>query len=66
MTEVKDEIFLPTLPHEPEINASSLIIFGKEKCGKTTVLFPVRKLSNCGHRKWKHEGFCYIYYATKG
>lgn len=44
MTEVKDEIFLPTLPHEPEINASSLIIFGKEKCGKTTVL---SQLENC-------------------
>lgn len=43
MTE-KDEIILPTEPHEPEINATSMIIFGKEKCGKTTAF---SQLENC-------------------
>lgn len=43
MTET-DEIILPTVPHEPEINATSMIVFGKEKCGKTTAF---SKLENC-------------------
>lgn len=38
------EIILPTAPHQPEINASSMILFGKEKCGKTTAL---SQLKNC-------------------
>lgn len=38
------EIILPTVPHEPEINASSMILFGKEKCGKTTA---ISQLENC-------------------
>ena len=33
-----DEIVLPTDFHEPEINMNSCILFGKEKCGKTTAL----------------------------
>lgn len=32
------EIQLPTAPHVPETNANSMILFGKEKCGKTTAL----------------------------
>lgn len=38
------EIILPVKPREPEINASSIILFGKEKCGKTTAL---SLLPNC-------------------
>lgn len=33
-----DEILIPEAPHEPEINANTMILFGKEKCGKTTAL----------------------------
>jgi hypothetical protein len=33
-----DEIILPTEPHEPEVNANTMILYGKEKCGKTTIL----------------------------
>lgn len=33
-----NEIVFPTKAHEPEININSCIIFGKEKCGKTTAL----------------------------
>jgi hypothetical protein len=43
-TETKDEIVFPTEAHEPEINISSCILFGKEKCGKTTAL---SQLPNC-------------------
>lgn len=39
-----NEIILPQVPHEPETNISSLILFGKEKCGKTTAL---SELENC-------------------
>ena len=35
---------LPTEPHIPEVNADSMILFGKEKCGKTTAL---SLLKNC-------------------
>lgn len=38
------EIILPKVPHKAETNASSMIIFGKEKCGKTTAL---SQLKNC-------------------
>lgn len=38
------DIILPKENHEPETNANSMIIFGKEKCGKTTAL---SKLENC-------------------
>lgn len=39
-----DEFVFPTEPHEPEVNPSSMILFGKEKCGKTTAL---TSLPNC-------------------
>lgn len=39
-----DEFQLPTEPHEPEINMKTCILFGKEKCGKTTAL---AQLENC-------------------
>lgn len=32
------EFELPTEAHEPEVNANSIILFGKEKCGKTTIV----------------------------
>lgn len=38
------EFELPTEAHEPEVNADSMILFGKEKCGKTTAL---SQLENC-------------------
>lgn len=38
------EIILPTEPHKAKVNPETLIIFGKEKCGKTTIL---SKLPNC-------------------
>lgn len=41
---MSDIIEFPTVPHEPEINMGSCILFGKEKCGKTTVL---SQLPNC-------------------
>lgn len=37
-------IIFPTQPHEPEVNMSSCLLFGKEKCGKTTAL---SQLDNC-------------------
>lgn len=39
-----NEIVLPTKAHKPETNINSLILFGKEKCGKTTLL---SQLENC-------------------
>jgi len=41
---IEEEIIFPNKPHEPEINMSSCILFGKEKCGKTTAL---SELENC-------------------
>lgn len=41
---MEDRIVIPTEPHEPETNMSSCILFGKEKCGKTTAL---SELENC-------------------
>lgn len=35
---INDEFVFPTEPHEPEKNCNSMILFGKEKCGKTTAL----------------------------
>lgn len=40
----ENEWEFPTTPHEPEINMKSCILFGKEKCGKTTAL---SQLENC-------------------
>lgn len=40
----QDEIILPTEPHEAQINAETMILFGKEKCGKTTA---ITSLPNC-------------------
>lgn len=34
----KDDIILPKKKHEAEKNINSLVLFGKEKCGKTTAL----------------------------
>ena len=34
----EDDFSLPTEPHEPDVNARTMILFGKEKCGKTTIL----------------------------
>lgn len=42
--DLNDEFFLPTEPHEPKVNANTMILFGKEKCGKTTAL---AGLPNC-------------------
>lgn len=39
-----NEIILPTSKHVAETNVNSLILFGKEKCGKTTIL---SQLENC-------------------
>src|SRR5688500_16672964 len=33
-----DQIALPTEAKEPRVNCESMILFGKEKCGKTTAL----------------------------
>lgn len=44
MMTLEDEFFLPTEPHEPKLNANTMILFGKEKCGKTTAL---AALPNC-------------------
>lgn len=44
MLETMDEIILPTILNEPKLNASSIILFGKHKCGKTTAL---ANLPNC-------------------
>lgn len=41
---MSDQIILPTQPREAKINPNSILIFGKEKCGKTTIL---SKLPNC-------------------
>lgn len=41
---MEEELVLPTVPHEPEVNMSSCILFGKEKCGKTTA---ISELGNC-------------------
>ncbi len=41
---VSNDIILPTKPHVPEINMKTCILFGKEKCGKTTAL---SQLKNC-------------------
>lgn len=41
---MSEEYELPTKPHTPEVNANSMILFGKEKCGKTTAL---SLLENC-------------------
>ena len=38
------DIVFPEEAHEPELNMSSCILFGKEKCGKTTAL---SQLENC-------------------
>jgi len=38
------DIVFPEAPHEPNSDVSSIILFGKEKCGKTTSL---SKLKNC-------------------
>lgn len=38
------DIVLPTEPHEPRKNPKTMILFGKEKCGKSTAL---AKLKNC-------------------
>ncbi len=38
------EFELPLVPHEAEVNADTMILFGKEKCGKTTAL---SQLENC-------------------
>jgi len=40
----EDDFSLPTEPHEPEVNAETMILFGKEKCGKTTM---ISELENC-------------------
>lgn len=42
--DLNDVITLPTERHKPEINANTMILFGKEKCGKTTAL---TELENC-------------------
>lgn len=34
----EDDFSLPTIAHIPELNAETMILFGKEKCGKTTIL----------------------------
>lgn len=39
-----DDVKLPTEPHKAEVNARTMILFGKEKCGKTTAL---SQLKNC-------------------
>jgi hypothetical protein len=39
-----NKIVFPTKPHETELNPKDMIIFGKEKCGKTTIL---SELPNC-------------------
>lgn len=39
-----EEITLPTEKHKAELNAKTMILFGKEKCGKTTAL---STLENC-------------------
>lgn len=44
VVDLLDEIQFPSAPHEPEINMTSCILFGKEKCGKTTAL---AQLENC-------------------
>lgn len=38
------EIIFPKTPHKAKVNANTIILFGKEKCGKTTAL---AKLPNC-------------------
>jgi hypothetical protein len=60
--ELEDELVLPTAPHEPEKNMASCILFGKEKCGKTTAL---SMLDNClivdtekGSKKVKATSIC--------
>lgn len=40
----EEQIVFPTEPHVAEVNARTMILFGKEKCGKTTAL---TKLENC-------------------
>lgn len=44
LTDESDDLVLPTLPREPEVNMNTCILFGKEKCGKTTAL---SMLDNC-------------------
>ena len=38
LNDVQEDLVLPTKPHEPEVNINTCILFGKEKCGKTTAL----------------------------
>lgn len=35
---MKEKIIYPDKPHEPKVNMESCIIFGREKCGKSTFL----------------------------
>jgi hypothetical protein len=41
---LNDDFALPTKPHKPEVNANTMILFGKEKCGKTTA---ISQLEDC-------------------
>jgi hypothetical protein len=42
--ELDNDLVLPTAPHKAEVNMNTCILFGKEKCGKTTAL---SQLPNC-------------------
>ncbi len=41
---MSEEIVFPSKAHIPEVNANSILLFGKEKCGKTTA---IAELENC-------------------
>lgn len=42
--ELVEDIILPSKPHKAKLNAETMILYGKEKCGKTTAL---TSLPNC-------------------
>lgn len=44
ITKKNTDIIFPTQPHKAKVNANTIILFGKEKCGKTTAL---SQLENC-------------------